>query len=259
MKAFFKKLVPKFSYSYYVFTGVNSIWQNIKHIPFYRKQYKQLKESATGKNRFAISDKDKLACLTDRTAETPFDRHYIFHPAWAARILQQTKPELHIDISSTLHFCSIVSAFIPVAFYDYRPAALNLSNLTSGKADLVQLDFPSDSIGSISCMHTIEHIGLGRYGDPVDYDGDIKAISELIRVTKPGGDILFVTPVGAPKLMFNAHRVYSFEQIMEYFGNCQLMDFSLVPDNGPFINNADPALVKAQAYGCGCFWFKKAK
>ena len=106
-------------------------------------------------------------------------------------------------------------------------------------------------------MHTIEHIGLGRYGDPIDPQGDLKAIKELVRVTKPGGDLLFVTPVGKQRIEFNAHRVYSFEQIIEYFAPLQLQQFSLVPDTGGLIENADPALVKEQMYGCGCFWFKK--
>ena len=151
----------------------------------------------------------------------------------------------------------MLSAFIPVKFYDYRPASLTLSNLSSEKADLLNLPFQNDSISSVSCMHTIEHIGLGRYGDPLDYDGDIKAIKELIRVTKNTGDILFVTPVGQPKLMFNGQRIYSYEQVISYFTNCTLMDFSLIPDNGGIINNADPKLVKEQKYGCGCFWFRK--
>jgi hypothetical protein len=106
-------------------------------------------------------------------------------------------------------------------------------------------------------MHTIEHIGLGRYGDELDAYGDIKAINELKRVLKPGGDLLFVTPVGKPKIEFNGHRIYSFEQIMEYFSPLTLTNFSMVPDKGGLIENADPALVSQQSYGCGCFWFKK--
>ena len=106
-------------------------------------------------------------------------------------------------------------------------------------------------------MHTIEHIGLGRYGDEIDPQGDIKSINELKRVLKDGGDLLFVTPVGKAKIEFNAHRIYSFEQIIEYFSPFALKEFSLIPDIGGLIQNADPSLVKEQSYGCGCFWFKK--
>ncbi|MBA2687956.1 MAG: DUF268 domain-containing protein, partial [Gemmatimonadaceae bacterium] len=146
--------------------------------------------------RFEFSRADLYPRMTDATATTGFDRHYVFHPAWAARILAETNPDQHVDVSSTLYFCSLVSAFIPLKFYDYRPANLNLDNLTSESADLLALPFPSGSVKSLSCMHTIEHVGLGRYGDELDYDGDLKAMAELERVLAPGGNLLFVVPVG---------------------------------------------------------------
>jgi len=207
--------------------------------------------------RFTVKTRDVHPCLKDKIATTPFDHHYTYHPAWAARILAQTKPGYHVDISSILSFSTIVSAFVPVKFYDYRPAQLNISNLESGFADLKQLSFPDNSISSLSCMHTIEHIGLGRYGDEIDPQGDIISINELKRVLGQNGDLLFVTPVGKPKIEFNAHRIYSYEQIIEYFSPLTLKEFSLIPDAGGIILNADPALVKEQNYGCGCFWFKK--
>ena len=209
--------------------------------------------------RFSVKASDLYPCLKDAITKTPFDHHYTYHPAWAARILAQTKPEYHVDISSILSFSTIVSAFVPVKFYDYRPAGLKLNNFESGFADLKQLSFSDSSIPSLSCMHTVEHIGLGRYGDEIDPQGDIKSINELKRVLKPGGDLLFVTPVGKPRIEFNAHRIYSLEQIKEYFSPLTLKEFSLIPDAGGLIENADPALVKEQTYGCGCFWFKKYK
>ena len=210
-------------------------------------------------NRFSVSAGNLYPCLKDKITNTPFDHHYIYHPAWAARILAQTKPEFHVDISSILSFSTIVSAFVPVKFYDYRPAVLTLSNLESGFADLKNLSFSDNSVPSLSCMHTIEHIGLGRYGDEIDPAGDIKSINELKRVLKQGGDLLFVTPVGKPKIEFNAHRVYSFEQIVDYFSPFNLKEFSLITDEGGMITNSDPALVKEQDYGCGCFWFQKPR
>lgn len=207
--------------------------------------------------RFTIKTKDIYPCLKDKITSTPFDQHYTYHPAWAARILAKTTPEYHVDISSILSFSTIVSAFVPVRFYDYRPAELNLNNLKSGFADLKKLDFPDNSVPSLSCMHTIEHVGLGRYGDEIDPNGDLKSIGELKRVLQQDGDLLFVTPVGKPKIEFNAHRIYSYEQVIEYFSPLKLKEFSLIPDTGGIIINADPALVGQQNYGCGCFWFKK--
>jgi len=206
---------------------------------------------------FSVSYKDMYPCLKDKVVNTPFDAHYTYHPAWAARIIANERPAEHIDISSILSFSTIVSAFVPVKFYDYRPAVLNLDRYESGFADLKQLPFDTNSIASLSCMHTIEHIGLGRYGDALDVNGDIKAIEELKRVLQNGGSLLFVTPVGKPRIEFNAHRIYSYEQIIKYFSPLVLKDFSLITDEGKMINNANPSLVASQQYGCGCFWFKK--
>lgn len=111
-------------------------------------------------------------------------------------------------------------------------------------------------------MHVIEHIGLGRYGDPIDVDGDLKAISELKRVLMGGGNLFFVVPIGGvAKIMFNAHRIYTYKQVMSYFKDYDLMEFSLIPDNSSqgIIENATQEQSDAQNYGCGCFWFRKRK
>ncbi|KKQ33957.1 MAG: hypothetical protein US50_C0067G0005 [Candidatus Nomurabacteria bacterium GW2011_GWB1_37_5] len=99
------------------------------------------KKKSKENSRFEITWKNRNPQLFDKTGNTSFDIHYTYHPAWAARIIEKTKPAKHIDISSTLNFSAIVSAFIPVEFYDYRPANIVLNNLTSKKADLTSLPF----------------------------------------------------------------------------------------------------------------------
>jgi SAM-dependent methyltransferase len=221
----------------------------------FKKQFTAFK----GKNdhRFEINWKDRYPCLHDNTKISEFDTHYIYHPAWAARMIMHEHPSLHIDISSSLSFCSILSASIPVIFYDFRPARLILSNLRCESADITCLPFQDDSIDSLSCMHVVEHIGLGRYGDPIDPDGDLKAISELKRVLKPGGNLFFVVPVGKPMIRFNAHRIYSYDQISQYFSSLSIKQFSLINDNGDFLIDAGPDYANRQNYGCGCWWFTK--
>lgn len=203
---------------------------------------------------------ETMPCFGDDTAGTTFDRHYVFHPAWAVRIIKEIAPTEHVDISSTLHFCSMLSAFIPVRFFDYRPADLQLDGLTSGAADLLDLPFIDGSIPSLSCMHTVEHIGLGRYGDPIDPLADRKAIAELQRVLAPGGNLLLVTPIGVPRIVFNAHRIYAYSMIMDAFRGFTLKEFALVPDSpgdGGLIRHASSEMADRQRYGCGCFWFTK--
>ena len=167
-----------------------------------------------------------------------YDHHYIYHTAWAARILAITKPQKHIDVGSFLYFSTLVSAFIPVEFYDYRPIDVDFKGLTVGNADLTALPFGDRSIESLSCMHVVEHIGLGRYGDPLDPDGDLKAMRELQRVIAPGGQLLFVVPVGKPEIFFNAHRVYLPSQVSEAFNELEGVFYEPTP-------------------GCGCFVFRR--
>ena len=145
-----------------------------------RSQFHEYRELANGEGVSTRLDwSDLILCADDSTTSTSYDRHYLLHPAWAARIVQQLAPAQHIDISSTLNFCSMVSAFVPCRFYDFRPVELGLSNLEMGSADLTGLFFADNSLESVSCMHVVEHIGLGRYGDPLDATGDKKAMSEL--------------------------------------------------------------------------------
>ena len=233
-------------------------FQNIiNNYILYKKEYAVFKESHG--ERFLVEAEDKYPCLDDKTATTGFDKHYIYHTAWAARKLKELMPNEHVDISSYLYFSTLVSAFIPIRFYDYRPALISLENLECSHADVTKLPFKENTIESLSCMHVVEHIGLGRYGDPLDVDGDLKAIRELKRVVAVNGYFLFVVPMGKAKIMFNAHRIYSYEQIIEYFSGFELVEFSLIPDKSDegLIVHALKEQADMQSYGCGCFLFRK--
>lgn len=234
---------------------IGRIFKKIKNYYWFFKCYHLFKKNNDG--RFELSIDNIFPCFNDNKLETSFDSHYIYHPAWAARIVKSYMPDFHVDISSTLHFSTLLSAFIPVKFFDFRPAQLNLSNLTSGREDLTSLSFPDNSIVSLSCMHTVEHIGLGRYGDKIDPTGDLKAMNELKRVLSVGGSLLFVVPVGKSSVVFNAHRIYDYEQVIGFFSDLSLKQFSLVTDSGEFIEFANKNLSDSQSYGCGCFWFSK--
>ena len=185
----------------------------------------------------------------------------MFHTAWAARVVAEINPRQHVDVASSLYFVSSISAFVPTKFIDFRPANLGLSDLTSDAGTLMNLPFEGNSVESLSCMHVVEHVGLGRYGDPFDYDGDLKAITELIRVLASGGHLLLVVPIGgSPRIQFNAHRIYTYQQVMAMAVGLELQEFALIPDDGStegLVRHAAPDHASMQRYGCGCFHFIK--
>lgn len=231
---------------------------NKAFIAKFRQQFLEFEsKSKTLPPRFILRWEDRNPILSDETASHGFDRHYIYHTAWAMRKVREINPQFHVDFSSSLYFCSLLSAFVQTRFYDFRVPNLELESLSVDSADLTRLSIDDASLPSVSCMHVVEHIGLGRYGDTIDPVGDLKAMHELKRIVAPGGSLLFVAPVGQAKVEFNAQRIYSFEHIVEAFSGMQLKEFSLVPDNKKqgLIISADPEMVKLQSYGCGCFWF----
>jgi len=72
-----------------------------------------------------------------------------------------------------------------------------------------------DSIINIS---SIEHAGLGRYGDSLDADGDVKEMARLRSVLKPGGLMFMAVPIGSDMIVWNLHRIYGkglFKRLVE--------------------------------------------
>lgn len=232
-------------------------WLRVK----FRSEFNQFQQlSKKFPKRFDLNWNDRAPFLYDKTKNTQFDRHYVYHTGWAARVLRDLKVAELVDIGSALYFISIVSAFLKVKFYDYRPAKLELDNVESGFADLLKLNFADNSMQTLSCMHVVEHIGLGRYGDPLDPEGDKKSMAELARVLAPGGYLLFVVPVGKPKIYYNCDRVYSRQLVEASFPSLKLLEFSLIVEDerdGGIIKNPSAALVSRQTFGCGCFLFTK--
>lgn len=195
--------------------------------------------------------------LHDKTAVSTIDPHYFYVNAWAMRRVTADKPPYHVDVASQVIFANLLAAVLPVLFVDYRPLHVSLSGLASLGGSILALPFANNSVASLSCLHVAEHIGLGRYGDPLDPLGSQKAARELARVLAPGGNLYFALPVGQPRLQFNAHRIHDPQTICAYFADLKLVEFCGVDDDGRFAEKIEPARLAQSAYACGLFWFKK--
>ncbi len=195
--------------------------------------------------------------LSDNTKNTPFDSHYFYQDIWAAKNIFKLKTRVHYDVGSNIEFAGFLTSFTKVVFVDIRPLKVNLKNFKSIKGTLLNLPFRDSSVRSLSSLHVTEHVGLGRYGDPLDPEGTKKACAELARVLSKKGNLYFSLPVGKPRLCFNAHRIHSPKQILRYFEGLKLMELSGINDNGKFIENISIQELEDSNYACGLFRFTK--
>ncbi len=200
---------------------------------------------------------DAQPCLGDWSTHTPFDAHYFYQGAWLARRIRQPGPDKHVDVGSSVMTISVLSAMVDTVFVDYRPLKAALPGLTTMAGDILSLPFEKDSVESLSCLHVIEHIGLGRYGDPVDPEGSRKAAAELQRVVCRGGRLYLSLPIGRERVCFNAHRVHGPDTVLKMFTEMRLIEFSFVGDDGQYHEDRNIDDASRLEYGCGMFLFEK--
>lgn len=200
---------------------------------------------------------DLTPYLHDGTASTSVDSHYFLQAAWATARIRAASASSHIDVGSDLLFVSCLTGIVPVTFIDIRPPVLSSPNLRLVHGSILALPFASQSVRSLSCLHVAEHVGLGRYGDPLDPEGTRLACAELSRILAQGGDLLFSVPVGRSRTCFNAHRIHAPREILALFGDLCLLEFSVVDDAGLLHLNRSPESAEILEYGCGLFHFKR--
>jgi hypothetical protein len=195
-----------------------------------------------------------------RKTRSTFDAHYVYQAAWATKRIVEGRPASHVDVSSNIPFVAALSAVVPVRFLEFRPPALTLPGLTVEHGDILKLPMAARSVSSLSCLHVVEHVGLGRYGDPLDPRGMEKACQELGRVLGKGGSLFLSTPVGRRCTFFNMHRVSDPSDIMGMLGpELALQEFSVVTDDGSYLEGVRPEDFASQKYACGLYWMTRVR
>ncbi|MBN8824529.1 MULTISPECIES: DUF268 domain-containing protein [unclassified Spirosoma] len=240
--------------------GTQIVWGGVKATPAYVKDYFTLKKQLNGNPDFPI--RSYYPAIFDRYDESGiFVKHYFLQDLYVAQRIFKNNPVKHVDIGSRIDgFVAHVASYRPIEIIDIRPLNRSIPNVRFRQADLMNL--PADMIqstDSISALHAIEHFGLGRYGDPIDVNGHLKALDNIRQIIKPGGRFYFSSPIGPQGIVYNAHRVFSVAYLLNLFEPYYTVErFSYIDDNEQLVENAnlrsEAALTNfGCTYGCGIF------
>lgn len=198
---------------------------------------------------FALHGRDIQPCLTDRTVTTPVEPTYFLQDTWFARKLAEQRPARHVDVGSSVKSMGLVAQFVPVTLVDIRPVEIELAGFSFQAGSILALPFADGSQASLSSLCVIEHIGLGRYGDPFDARGSEKAAAELLRVLASGGDLYVSVPVDTEcRIYFNAHRAFTRDYLLSLFPGLVLIEEKYI-----YGRALCPEYEPAQGFGTGLY------
>ena len=108
--------------------------------------------------------------------------------------------------------------------FEVRPTSSNDARVEVRVQDLTYSEDVEPEFDLVTCLSTIEHVGLGRYGDPIDPWGDVKMARNLRRLLRPGGIMLLSFPVGRGTVVYNMHRIYSRRRRELLFGDLGVIE-----------------------------------
>ena len=145
---------------------------------------------------------------------------------FATRHLNRLIPQNILDVGSYRLFLIGLLACFKITTVDIRHRTPSIQNEILTICDAKKLSFPDNSFDVVISLCTIEHFGLGRYGDDIDPSADREAVGEMIRVLKPHGRLIFSTTLtrGDPVIVYNAHRIYNYSIILEMLGDMKCED-----------------------------------
>jgi hypothetical protein len=190
----------------------------------------------TNKNKnFIIEKKYLYPCIYDKAQNAGSLGHYFWQDLWASTLITENNPEIHHDIGSRIDgfIANLACQKKKIVLIDIRPLETNIDGVDFIQSDATNLkNIENESIESLSALCSLEHFGLGRYGDPVDPNACFIAFKSIQRVMKSEGEIYISVPIGTEHIEFNAHRVFYPSTIIESFNEMELQEFSVInPDH----------------------------
>lgn len=157
---------------------------------------------------------------------------YFWQDLYVAQQVFSRNPRKHVDIGSRIDgFVAHIASFREIEIFDIRPVTPEIPRVTFKQGDLMgDENLPKDYCDSLSCLHTLEHFGLGRYGDPIRPNGYRLGLENMTGLLKMGGHFYLSVPIGMEVVEFNAHRIFDPLKIcsmIQGFG-FSLIDFATV-------------------------------
>jgi SAM-dependent methyltransferase len=233
-------------------------------LSFIKNYFKMKKQISLSDKEFVITN--FYPCPDDRFQNAgSVSKHYFLQDLYVAQKIFRHNPQKHVDIGSRIEgFISNVASFREVEIFDIREFNFDILNVVFRKADIMDVNFPlSNYTDSISSLHAVEHFGLGRYGDPLDYNGHIKGLNNIYKLLKPNGKFYFSVPIGKQRIEFDAHRVFSISYLLKYFDKKYKLDsLAYIDDDDKLFSNVGLNSENIQNnfgcnYGCGIFELTK--
>jgi hypothetical protein len=234
--------------------------KSIRGAPFFFRDWLQFRNSFGGNLTLA-------PCLHDRYQQGgSADNEYFIQDFWVAREIFQASPKKHVDIGSRVDgFVAHVASYREIEVFDVRPLRADLPGIVFKQANLMDLDskfLAGDYCDSLSCLHAIEHFGLGRYGDPIDPFGYQKGIANMASLLSFGGIFYLSTPIGRERVEFNANWVFDPNTIISIASSNRLCLISFYVISGGRIEKQEASAENLRAlggehYNLGLFIFSK--
>lgn len=193
------------------------------------EEYKKL----NARENFRIQEKYLWPILIDKYSLAGTMGNYFWQDLWAAKIIYRSGVKTHFDIGSRIDgfIAHLLAMDIEVSLIDIREFPGEVERLHTIVDDATQLtQIPNGSIESMSALCSLEHFGLGRYGDSIDPEACFKCFREIQKKIKTNGNLYISVPVGKERLEFNAHRVFYSQTIIESFSSMKLKEFSCVSE-----------------------------
>lgn len=191
---------------------------------------------------------------------------YFVQDLFIAQQIYESNPPKHVDVGSRIDgFVSNVASFRQIEVFDVREMKNSIKNVTFKSADFSDPNLAlTNYTESISCLHTLEHFGLGRYGDPVSNDAYINGFKNLANCLKKEGKLYLSVPIGRERVEFNANRVFDPSTIINLANLHQLSLESLYTIDSKanladvdFLIDDSIAKLSSENYNLGIFIFKK--